>query len=180
MIEAKTKYTKEALRKFQWFHLAQAGVSGKVFVISVIVMFFAGVLTILASFLAGSPSFWGLIFICLAAFFLLIPRINTCYACKKSPALFDTSIGYAFSEEHFTVTNTGSVINGVSEIKYEALFRACEARDFFYLYIQPSQAYIVDKKDFTGGTSEELSLLLAKALPAKKFRRYLKKKAKSA
>jgi len=176
IFEVKTKYTKESYRKFQWFHLARGGARKVVFIVSLAVMFLAGALLLLTSiFFEADLSvtvFLALFFFLLPIFYILVPRINANSVYKKSPALFDTGLSFTFQEDYFTVLTTG-MISGNSDIRYEALFRAYQTKDSFYLYLQQQQSYIIDKASFTAGTPEDFAVFLAKVMPAKKYRSYI-------
>jgi len=179
IIEVKTKYTKEAYKKFQWFYFFKAGLTGVIFKDLLVFLFLGGafllsIYFIFADSLSVSSLVTGIVCIWLVITFLLFPKISANSAYKKSPSLFETGIMFSFSDEFFSVTTTGNEISGTNDIKYTAMFKAVELRDLFYLFLQPSQAYLLDKKDFTRGTPEELSALLAKVLPEKKFKKHVR------
>ena len=173
MIDVTTKYTKESYRKFQWFHITRGGVRKVVVVIMLAFMFCVGALLMSMRIIdveaRATSLFLSLLLLFFPTFYTLLPRISASSAFKKSPALFDTGLTFTFHEDYFTVQTTG-MVSGTSDIRYEALYRVYQTKDYFYLYLQQRQSYIVDKKDFTAGKPEELAVLLDKAMPAKKYR----------
>ena len=173
MIEVITKYTKESVKKYYRFHMLKKRVVSKIcLAILIICGFFLLFLSLFTD--DSSPVIIGIASIILAASPFYFPAINTNILYKKSPAVFDTGSTIHFLEDHFSITMAGEYQSGTNDIKYEALVNVYEIRDFFYLYIQPNMAYIVDKSDFTQGSPEELSQLFAQVLPGKKFCRYKK------
>jgi len=177
MIEVKTKYTKESFRKFQWFHLTRGGVRKAVSIVSLAVIFCSGAVLLLLMLIIDdcqltAKDLLSLFFLILPVFYVLMPRIGTSSAFKKSPALFDMGLTFTFHEDYFTVLTTG-MVSGTSDIRYEALYRAYQTKDSFYLYIQQQQSYIIVKTDFTAGTPEDFALFLEKVMPAKKYRSYV-------
>jgi len=173
LIEARTKYTKESFREFQRFNLF-TGARGAIMIVCLIIIFGAGLISMAPSFASGDPtgSFPAIIFITLGILYLLRPRIAARSAFKRSPALFESGVAYSFSGEFFTETVSGASVSGVSNIKYAALYKAFETKKYFYLYLQPNSAFIIDKTGFTQGTPEELAAILGRAMPGKKFRKY--------
>ena len=177
MIEVTTKYTKESFRKYQWFHTARAGVRKVVFIIFLALMFCEGAALLSLSIIVGrnlaTRVFLSLFLLFLPILHILRPRISARLALKKSPALFDAGLTFVFHEDHFTVLTTG-MISGTTDIRYEALYRAYQTRDSFYLYPQQRLSYLIDKSSFTVGKPEDLAALLERVMPAKKYRSYVK------
>lgn len=78
---------------------------------------------------------------------------------------------YTFAEDvfHYVIgTNTGSM-------EYRLLFKVYESNDFFYLFINPMEAYIVGKDGFTSGTAAEFRSLMASKMGKKFYNKATKK-----
>ena len=177
MIEVRTKYTKKAIRKYHWFHSYKKMPQKIMTIVFSIAYLFMLYSVILSFFTTGDLSgvFSKAVFIIgMPALFLVAPIISTNNMLKKSSAYFGSGSTFTFYEDHFTGITVGGAINSTSEINYAALVKAYETKAYFYLYLQPSQAYVIDKQAFTQGTPGELSALLRKALPEKKFKVYKK------
>ena len=177
MIEVTTQYTKESYRKFQWFHSTRKGVRKVVFITYLAIMICVAV-TLLFMLLIDGRNLIATLFISLSLLFLsmlyiLRPHINANSTFKKNPSLFDAELTFTFHENYFTLQTKGMVI-GTSDIPYEALYRVYQTKDYFYLYAQQRLSYIIDKADFTVGKPQDLAVLLEKAIPAKKYRSYVK------
>ena len=175
MLEVKTKYTKESLIKFHRFHLYGRGARG-VFFISFLILISTGALShIYWAFSTGEvePQFLfnACFAVALVCVFALIPRFLAKSAMKKDQALNITGYDYVMHDDCFTITTNGEMISGASEIKYTALSKVYEKRNYFYLYFQQNRVFIIEKKHFTQGTPEEFALILDKALPEKKFKK---------
>ena len=55
--------------------------------------------------------------------------------------------------------------------KYSAFYKAIETNEYFFLFINKQQAYIIPKRGFTQGTPQELSMLLENKMYGKFFRK---------
>ena len=177
VIEAKTKYTKRSFRKFQWFHYTKGGMRKVVFVSTLVLMFIVGVTSLIYLFtgdgISAGTIYLPVLILFLSVFFIIIPWISANSAYKKSPALFDVGIGFSFCEDYFSVLTTG-MMSGTTDIQYGALYRVYQTKDYFYLYLQQNQSYLLDKSSFTSGCPEDLAVLLKKVLPRKKYRSYVR------
>ena len=176
MIEVTTKYTKEAYRKYQWFHMARGGARKVVFIILLAITFCAGVALMYTSNIADKEQIarfcLSLFAISLPLYYIFRPRNSANSVFKKSPALFEAGLTFTFHEDYFTVQSNG-MVSGTSDIRYEALYCVYQTKDSFYLYLQQRQSYLIDKKHFTIGKPEDLAILMKKVMPAKKYRSYL-------
>jgi hypothetical protein len=176
MIEAKTKYTKKSFREFQWFHSYKRNWSSYFMVAFVFIMFAGAAFIAVMSVINDEYSdiFLSVVLVVLGVFLLVLPRLMTWFTHRKSPWLFEMGNAFSFRDDSFTAISNSDLITGTSDIKYEALAYVYETSGFFYVYIQAHQSFMIDKKDFTAGTPEDLSALLQRVLPPKKFVRKVK------
>lgn len=70
---------------------------------------------------------------------------------------------YFFYDTYFKIKNK----IGTSKIKYYKIYRVYEKEDFFYLYFDKSNAFIIDKSGFTLGNKTTFSQFLKKKFPFK-------------
>ena len=175
MIKVVSHISKESYRKFIWFHLTMSfGGDGIQFFISYIILLLLSFVGVFFSFKTNGarvvlyrlPCVGYVIYL---IYILLLPIISVIIISKKNPELFKTEFSITFFEDYFSETFTGPLSNGTIDNKYEILYKAFEVYDYFYLYVNQKQALIVSKIDFIQGSSEELSILLTKVLPGKKF-----------
>ena len=177
--EAKTKYTKDSVIRFQHFNIYRGGVMGKVMLVCVALFIVLGAFEIIMTVFVyerhyfSAIMFPGVFFIIFGIFYLFIPRWNTYIIYRKSRALFDAGIDYSFFDDHFIVTTVGSVMKGTNDVRYEGLLKVCETKCCFYLYYTRIESFILNKDGFTRGTPEEFSAMLTEILPRKKFIRYV-------
>ena len=177
--EAKTKYTKESVIRFQYFNTYRGGATGKIMLVYVALLIVLGTVSIISTIIVYEKYYFtaimfpGVYLIFFSIFFLFIPHWNTYIIYRKSRAHFDAGIDFCFFDDHFVVTTVGSVMKGTNEVKYDGLLKVCETKCCFYLYITRIESLILSKDSFTQGTPEEFSAMLTEILPRKKFIRYV-------
>jgi len=176
LFEANTKYAKEPFIKFQRFAMFRRGASGKIMIIVLVFLYIVGIAAFVIAYLkndySGIP--YGIMCLFLAVFYTFLPQINFYLIFKKSRALFDTGVFFSFFENHFITVTENDVLKSTSDVKYEGLFKICETKSSYYLYLSRAQSFMLDKDSFTLGTPEGLTAMLEKNLPEKKFVRYTK------
>jgi len=96
-------------------------------IVSLAVIFCSGtVLLLLMLVIDGlqltAMNYLSLSFIIFPVFYVLLPRISTSSAFKKSPAFFDAGLTFTFHEDYFNVLATG-MVSGTFDIRYEVLAR---------------------------------------------------------
>ena len=170
MIEVRTKYTKKAFEQYYRFNVVSRGVRPIAFRFLVVLV--VSLVMRLTGFAAATGMLLAIAAIAVAAYslgeYMLAPMINAASTVKKNPAMFEKGVGFEFHEDHFADAGKSQKTRG--EIKYSDLLKVCEVQDYFYIYLQPNIAFIIDKRDFTQGTPEELTELFRKALPEEKFK----------
>ena len=174
MIEVKTRYTEDSI--LNYFHII-GKINAKTLILYIIILL---VLSIAIHFLM---SLGNLKFLLTMAIFCLIciilsmssfwPKTKTKNLIKSIPVLFETEYVFVFYDEYFVVNFSDNLVNGTSEIKYDALVSVFEVNCCFY-FQGINGFYIIDKKDFTQGTPDELSILLESILPNNKFKKYIR------
>ncbi len=179
-LEASTLYTKEKLKEFVWFSFSPRRKSRQkvrslliTYPILVVVMFGLMLVSDMDNLLLALAVL--LAFMALFMFLILLYVPHMQY--KKMKDRLADPIQYVFLDDHFTVHSDGPLVSGDTKATYEALFKAFETDDFFYLFIEPQRAFIVGKSDFSLGQPEELRARLRQAL-GKKFKERTSAKAK--
>lgn len=78
---------------------------------------------------------------------------------------------FRFSQD-MIMTNESSryVIAKDTRISYEAIMKVVEKEDAFYLFVDKTQAYIIDAKGFTAGSRKELHDFLIDKLGAGRYK----------
>ncbi len=75
---------------------------------------------------------------------------------------------YRFEESEFAVETKVKGKIKESAVQYGALMHAAETKEFFYLYVRSSLAFLVKKSGIEEGSAQELRELLLSALGKKK------------
>lgn len=89
---------------------------------------------------------------------------------NKSTAIISeqTVQEFEFYDDHYTVTTTsGSMYNATATAQYCYLFRVCETKTHYFLYVSPSQAEVVAKSGLLDGSIEQLNDIFARNLGPK-------------
>lgn len=71
---------------------------------------------------------------------------------------------YVFGDEQLQITLLDDRQGGQSVTRYEAMHKAFETADAFYIYLTPNQSCIVGRQDFSAGSAEDLHKLLQERL----------------
>lgn len=112
--------------------------------------------------------FYGTFAICWLLFILFLPKIK--YGNRKSKQNAENE--YVFMDEKIQFVQDATDVNKSASIKYNAVYRVYETKEFFYmfLYINKRETYIIDKSTVTGGTVEDLRMLLISKIGEKKYK----------
>jgi len=176
MIEVKTRYTEATILNYFRF---MGKINAKTLILYVIILL---ALSIAVYFLMSLKN---LNFLLIMAIFCLIciilsmssfwPKAKTKNLIKSIPVLLETEYIFEFYEEYFVVKFLDNLVKGTSEIKYDVLVSVFEVNCYFYFQVT-NGFYIIDKKDFTKGTADDLFALLRSVMPNNKFKKYINKK----
>ena len=105
----------------------------------------------------------------MACFYFLFPKLKYAAAHGK----YDEPVRneYTFKDDSMVIeTNIGDKYSK-TKLKYSNLTAAYEVKDYYYMFADKHGAYIVEKKNITGGTPKELSQALNKCMGKKFIRR---------
>lgn len=79
----------------------------------------------------------------------------------------DTTETYQFYPDKLVITMTkGDEYEGITTAKYSYLYRVEETEENYFLLISKTQSHVVNKRDLTQGTIEELDAILSSNLGA--------------
>lgn len=171
-IKAKTTYNYEVYRDFQRFNIFKGknSANGKVWIL---IISFVGIAVSIFNLIAfGSDSIvWLMMAIIILAdllfgyMYFIVPKIQY----KSAKKFADIENNYIFKDDELSTTSNNAQYNGSSTMKYEMIFKVYESKDYFFIYINKMQAYIVDKSQIIDGTAEEIRAAILKYLPPKKY-----------
>ena len=170
-IKASSKYDWETIKKFNRFHILSRARFFNVLILlmEIYMIFVFAFAAISQTFTTGLlPSFC--LFLLWNAFIVFVyfglPKIRY----NKNKVIKNSENRFVFTENDVTETSGNGLHTGTSAVKYDAMWRVYETKGYIYLYINSNQSYIVDKSTVTGGTVEDLRMLLISKIGAKKYK----------
>ena len=109
-----------------------------------------------------------------AAIILLyaVTQIATLLLTKRTvrkQAAMENVTDYIFTEDGFEQTSDSKSIKEHQQCRYDILVKVTESEHYFYLFIAPNAAHIVDKNGFTEGTERDFRLLLRTVIDPQKL-----------
>lgn len=87
----------------------------------------------------------------------------------KKDKMKDRLYTFVFREDKMLVSSAGSGVSSSSEVDYASLLKAYEIDDFIYLFINPRQAYLVNKTNIDMIAVNNLRNLLKSKFPPDKY-----------
>lgn len=96
----------------------------------------------------------------------ILPKIRY----NKNKLIHNMENEFVFNEDAFTTYQHGSSSDGNNTIKYSALWKVFETKDFFYIHLTKNQVYMVEKATLEGGSAYDLRELLIKNVGISKYK----------
>ena len=143
----KTKYTKETYAKYLQFHQNKYG-NRYTFTTIVTILFLCFCIIMNFQFsnnLTGFILIIALFIFCFYRFFHPIKLVKKELKTEKFEK--EKEFTFKFYEKFFTISDT----KNIEKIKYRKLYKIYETDEFFYLYIDKSHAFLLNKSTFTKG-----------------------------
>ena len=160
LFKNKTKNSKEIYKKFIEFHSQKYGIKYILFTIFMLVFFMIYII-LQFKYRHYKLAFSGIAIILGFILWRLFEPVNTIRKeLNSEPIKKEKTYIFSFYEKYFIVND----LNTATKVYYFRLHKAFETKSFYYLYIDTSHAYIVDKSSFVIGTCEDFSIFLKKKL----------------
>ena len=153
LFENKTTYTKETYMKFLRFHTKTYNLPYTLYTLSWAIVF---ILCIYAAFDSGNRMqgiIITMILIGFVAYRIYRPKRIVSKELESEKISNNNKNTFSFYNKNFSVKNN----NGSFVFRYIMLRRIFETNEFFYLYIDKENAFILSKQSFTFGTAEDFS-----------------------
>ena len=155
-----TTYSKETYDKFLEFHRKKFGLKYKLFNIFIIFVMLACII-----FLVGYHYIHSAIFFCcfLVGFVFwryLKPISDVSKEYKSDKIANSSSFTFIFYEKNFTVKDK----KYISQIKYRNLYKIFDVDDFFYLYLDKTHSFLLQKDCFSKGDYNEFYSFIKKKI----------------
>ncbi len=75
---------------------------------------------------------------------------------------------FVFTDDKIQVVSNTKSKNNSSEYQYTMIFKACENKKAFYLFLNKNSALIITKSEITEGSEDYLRAFLSKRIPSKR------------
>lgn len=156
----KTKYTKETYSKYLQFHQSKFGNRYTFTTIVTILFLCFCIITNLqySNHLTASALLIVLVSFCFYRFFYPIKLVKKELKTEKFEK--EQEFTFRFYDKFFTVSTT----KYIEKIKYWKLYKIYETEEFFYLYIDNSHAFLLNKNTFTKGDTSEFFKFIKRKL----------------
>lgn len=96
----------------------------------------------------------------------VLPKIQY----KQNKLLHGVVNNIVFKDDTILIEQCGENTSATAKINYDAAWRVYEIEKFIYIYVNPRQAYIVEKSTIEGGTAMDLRMLLVQKIGADKYK----------
>ena len=93
-------------------------------------------------------------------FYLRLPDIQY----KNAGKMADARNEFVFTETRMKASSTADEYSGSAEMEYDALYKIYETGEYFFLFLNKRQCYVVNKATVRDGTVEELRSVLTEAV----------------
>lgn len=156
LFKNKTTYSKETYMSFLAFHAKVYNLRYTLYTV------FWGLVFLLCIFLSfrikNTLQGISIIFILIGfvAFRIYKPKIVAQKELKSDKISNNNINTFSFFDNHFEIKNN----NGTFDFRYFKLHKIFETKDFFYLYANNEDAFILSKDGFISGTKEDFSTFI--------------------
>lgn len=146
-----TKYSKETYMKFLEFHNQKYGVKYQIYtILFIILLIYCIIINIKYQNILTAIIFTGVLgLVIYQRYFSQIEIIKK--ELKSEQIEKENQFTFYFYEKYFKIRN--KQLN--DKIKYKQLYKIHETEEYFYLYIDHTHSYILNKKGFTEGEPNE-------------------------
>ena len=153
LFENKTRFSEKAYEKFLEFHSKKFRLRFNLYNIFVILLLIIGFIINLKYGNYITMSFIIVIALIFILWRFVVPIYKISKEMKSNKMMKAKQITCKFYNKLFTVSDKSDSY----ELHYYNLYRVFETDKFFYLYISHEYAFLLDKKYFTVGTSEDFA-----------------------
>ena len=151
LFKNKTTYSKEVYDKFLEFHRNKFGLRNKIYNILIIGIILACIIYLVAYHIYSSAIVFCIILVGFIVWRFFKPISDVAKEYKSNKIQNSTTYIFNFYDNYFTVQDK----KNISKIKYHKLYRIFSTKDFFYLYIDKTYSYLIDKTGFIVGNPKD-------------------------
>lgn len=173
-IKNQTAYTYDCIIEFNYSFRKKRRLNNILSIVAASLLLFLlsmqGLLLLLGEEMALQPStvILSVVLIALFAVNLILPPIMIRRTARKQAAN-ESVTDYTFTEEGFEQSTVSKILKEQQQCSYDILVSVTESEHYFYFFISPAVAHIVDKRGFTEGNEQDLRTLLHTVIDPKKL-----------
>lgn len=158
LFENTTKYTKNIYDSFLEFHRKKYRFTYMAYTVTIVALIlFALIIQIkYHNYSVAILLCCGLTVFILWRFLHPISEVSKEY--KSDKIKKEKEFTFKFYKKYFTVEDDKQI----SKIKYYKLYKIFETKDFFYLYIDKTHSFLIDKSKFKNNTTDDFSMFIKK------------------
>lgn len=160
ILQSKTSYNFETVKKFNKFHMYNQVSTKIVSILSIFLILFA----ILAK--DAELSFRGMTLVIAIIWFaeiLLLPNLHTKKALKSSKIHSNSTVEFEFYNEKVVLNTVMDGENiGNTIVKYEDFYKVFDTKAAIYMYVANNQAFICSKENMEGDYNKVSEILKEK------------------
>ena len=174
-IKNTTAYTYDCILEFNHsFRKRSRKLTGVLSIVAVSMLLLLLMMQGLLLLMGGEPVLKGTSLACIAAILLLyaVTQLATFPLIKRAArkqAAMENVTDYLFTEEGFEQSTVSKTHRTQEQCPYSMLTSVTESERYFYLFINPRAAHIVDKHGFTEGTERDFRILLHTVIAPQKL-----------
>ena len=158
LFKNKTKYTKEIYKKFVDFHSKRYNFQYNLFTFIIIILILFCIILQLTYRYYSLVIFTCIFFTCFCLYRYFHPISVVSKELRGETISEEKSFTFKFYDKYFTVEDKSEC----NTVKYTNLRKVFDTEDFFYLYLDKTRAFIIDKKNFLVGKPIDFSAFLEK------------------
>lgn len=158
LFKNKTTYSKEVYDKFLEFHRNKFGLRYKIYNILIIGIILACIVYLVAYHIYSSAIVFCLILVGFIIWRFFKPISDVVKEYKSDKIQNSTTYIFNFYDNYFTVQDK----KNISKMRYHKLRKIFSTKDFFYLYIDKTHSFLIDKSGFIVGSPKDFYTFVKK------------------
>lgn len=151
LFKNKTSYSKEVYDKFLEFHRNKYGFRYRLYNIIIIGIILACIVYLVSYKLYSTAIVFCIIFVIFITCRFLKPLSDVDKEYKSDKIRNSTTYTFTFYDKYFTIKDG----KAYSKVKYYKLYRIFNTEKYYYLYIDKTHAFLIDKSGFINGNPNE-------------------------
>lgn len=160
LFENTTTYTPEIYHEFVKFHNKKYNFKYHLYTLAILIC----IIFCMVSQFLNNNIFMGILFVFVMVIFLLY-RVYHPYFLTKKEASSDKvkkqlRNTYSFYDKYMEIKNSNDTI----KLKYHKLYKIFETENYFYLYLNKTYSFVLDKNSFSVGSSEDFYKFMKRKL----------------